>query len=529
MRKQYFYILPIVAMFVASCEPTISDEIDGGTYYAGEADFTTYVAIGNSLTAGYMDNSMYKSGQANSFPSILAKQFKIVGGGEFTQPSYEDDVNDAGGLLFGGNQIPGFGTRMVLNFTTKSPENLNKAITLDVTKLQAKAYNNAGVAGAKVFHLMTPGYGSLANLALGAANPYFVRTATTPDATVMGDAMSLKPTFFTNWIGANDVLAYATSGGEGQDQNILGGMDPRTYGGNDITNSHVFEAAYSGIVNTLTSNGAKGVVATIPDVTTIPFFTTVPYNPIAPALISNDIDQLNMFVGLLKTILTAAGQGDRIQMLTTTAANPLLIQDKTLTNLAAVITQGIKASPLGAAITDNEARMIGMVFGQARHAKSTDLILLTASGLIGQSGPSLGNPAIDAMLKTGVTLPLGDEFVLNSTEQKSIKDATNQFNTIIRQVANAKGLAIADMNAIMNKVVSGIRLTDGQIYTANYFNGSNTDTVLFSLDGVHMNPKGYAFVATEIIKTINAKYKSNIPLVDISGYKGISIVATNNN
>ena len=72
-----------------------------------------------------------------------------------------------------------------------------------------------GVPLAKSYHLLAPGYGNLAVVATGQANPYFVRHATSPTATVMEDVMSKNPTFFTNWIGNNDVLSFATSGGVG--------------------------------------------------------------------------------------------------------------------------------------------------------------------------------------------------------------------------------------------------------------------------------------------------------------------------
>ena len=49
-----------------------------------------------------------------SFPNLLSQQFATVGGGVFTQPSYEEDVNSLGGIL----GVPGFGTRRVINFAT---------------------------------------------------------------------------------------------------------------------------------------------------------------------------------------------------------------------------------------------------------------------------------------------------------------------------------------------------------------------------------------------------------------------------
>lgn len=66
------------------------------------------------------------------------------------------------------------------------------------------------------------------------------------------------------------------------------------------------------------------------------------------------------------------------------------------------------------------------------------------------------------------------------------------------------------------------------MYTANYFSGaSNEGSVLFSLDGVHPNARGYAIIANEIIKVINRHYKSSLPLHHPSYFPGINIVPSN--
>ncbi|MHC5308782.1 hypothetical protein ACYSNM_01615 [Myroides sp. LJL116] len=529
MKKRYLFILPALAL-LASCEPDIKDGIDGGTYYAGEADFSTYVAIGNSLTAGYMDGTVFKSGQQYSFPNILAGQFKVVGGREFTQPSFEDDVNNVGGLLLGGQVIAP--TRLIMNMSTSSPENIKGTITIEVSNQQKKAFHNAGVPGAKSFHLLAKGYGSLAGVANGTANPYFVRTATSENASVIEDAMSLNPTFFTNWIGSNDVLGYASSGGDGVDQNELNGLDPSLYGPNDITHVGVFQNVYQTITQALVQNGAKGAIATIPDVTAIPYFTTVPYNPLTPELIGVEkIDALNTFVGMLKEILAKGGQADRLEFFSKDKANALLIQDKTLADMSGLLKLGLKqASDAGLfVLTDQQIAMLSMVYGQARHATSKDLFILTSKSQIGlPMGGGTGNPTLDALLVNGVSYPMSDSFVLNPVEQKKVKLATDSFNAIIKAEAVKHNLALVDMNAILNQAVSGLRVEDGQIYTADYFQGmGNLNTVMFSLDGVHLNPRGYAFASSEILKVINQHYKANIPLVNPAKYPGPTLLPTN--
>ena len=544
--KNKFIILATLAIGFAGCEPEFENEVNAD-YTAGEANFSSYVSIGNSLTAGFMDGTVSRVGQTYSYPNLLAQQFSLVGGGVFTQPSYQDDVNNLGGLRLGGNPLPGFGTRLVIDASQMGPENIAGTSTIEVSNLQKSAYNNMGVPGAKSFHLLFPGYGDLGGLnpVSPTANPYFVRHARTSDATVLGDAMSKAPTFFTNWIGNNDVLSYATSGGTGADHNVTGNTNPATYGGNDITNVTTFANVYGTIVNTLTSNGAKGVVCTIPSVTSIPFFTTVPSNPLTAQAIGSKlvppgssvdvqiqagtaaIAQINVLYGQLKQALTAFGAGDRINLLNANIANPLLIKDETLTNLSAQLTAAFTPS-LGA----TTAAFYGNIFGQARQAKFTDRVLLTTRLAIG-AAPTAANSGIgmappSPLDKFGITYPLQDQHLLIPSELTAIANATNAYNASIKSIAASKNLAVADMNVIMNSLISGLRVDSGQVYTANYFSGTTTESkVLFSLDGVHPNARGYAVIANEIIKVINAKYKSNLPLHVPSYFPGINIVGSN--
>lgn len=536
MKNKFIYLAVLAALGFASCEPEFENEVSDASYSAGEADFSTYVSVGNSLTAGYMDGTVSRGGQMYSYPNLLAQKFAVVGGGLFEQPSYEDDVNNFGGLMLGG--VPIGGTRLVIDYSAGGPEPIAGTSTIDVSHLQEKAFNNMGVPGAKSFHLLVSGYGNLAGVTLGQANPYFVRHATTPNATILGDAMSKNPTFFTNWIGSNDVLAFATSGGVGVDQ--TGNMNLATYGSNDITDPQVFGLFYDRIINGginpidgstvvgLASNGAKGVVATIPSVTAIPFFTTVPFNPLTSSVLGGGntavgdatIAQLNaQLYGPLKQALTAFGAGNRINLLSTTGGNPLLIKDESLTNLSAQLTAAFTPS-LGAAT----ATFYGQVFGQARQATAQDLVLLTTKSAIGTAPAGVPAP----LNKYGITYPLEDKHILIPAEKTSIATATAAYNNIIKGIAASKGLAVADMNAIMNRLVGGLRLEDGQIYTANYFAGtSNISTVLFSLDGVHPNPRGYAVIANEIIKVINSHYKAKLPLHEVGGFPGVTILGSN--
>ncbi|MBE9575384.1 SGNH/GDSL hydrolase family protein [Flavobacterium proteolyticum] len=543
MKNKFIYLAVLAAGF-ASCEPEFENAVDAN-YTAGDADFTTYVAIGNSLTAGYMDGTVSRVGQTYSYPNLLARQFALVGGGEFTQPSYADDVNNLGGLMLGGLPISDvngrnlFRTRLVIDASEGRPETIAGTSTIEVSAQQFTAYNNMGVPGAKSFHLLASGYGNIAGVALGQANPYFVRHATSASATVLGDAMSKNPTFFTNWIGANDVLSYATSGGAlpdnpsttvdeslsptpAADHNSTGNTNPATYGSNDITNAGVFANVYSTIITTLTSGGAKGVVCTIPSVTSIPYFTTVPYAPLSPTALggATNIATLNaQLYGPLDNIFTAYGEPNRVNPLSATSANPILIYDADAADRSAQIT-GALTPTLGAPT----AAAFGAVFGKARQATAADLVVLPASSVIG----TVNTLAPAGININGVTYPMANKWVLTDNEKAKVAAATASFNSAITSIAAANDIAVADMNAVMNQLVGGLRIETGQVYTANYFSGSTTEgQVLFSLDGVHPNARGYAVIANEIIKVINSYYHANLPLHHPSYFPGINIVGSN--
>ena len=234
---------------------------------AGSVDFSNYVSIGPSFTAGITDNGLFIAAQENSFPNILANTFANVGGGEFVQPMMSDNF---GGLALNGNRIAD--PRLV--FGGAGPVPLEAVIgpvtvTTDILLNNPTGpFNNLGVPGAQSADFITPGYGNIANLATSTANPYAVRmTGSTPNATILELAVAQNPTFFTaDLIGGNDVLGYATQGGDASRS--------------AITPPSEFATTFNTIIDGLTANGAKGAVTNIPYVNNLPYFTTVGYNPV---------------------------------------------------------------------------------------------------------------------------------------------------------------------------------------------------------------------------------------------------------
>jgi len=494
MKNVLKIFIGVLAIGFASCEPEFETPVtDDGFYDSGDANLTTFVAVGNSLTAGFADSALYITGQENSYPNILAEQFALAGGGTFTQPLMSDNL---GGLKLNGTIVAQ--NRFVLSVDEMGnpfPNVLAGDPTTEVTTSATGPFNNMGVPGAKSFHLVAPGYGT--------ANPYFGRFQTSQSATVLGDAASLNPTFFSLWIGNNDILSYATSGGSGVDQ--TGNFDPSTYGGNDITDPNVFAGSYSALVDGLSAGGAGGVLLNIPDVTSIPFFTTVPAAPLSPLnpAFGPQIPTLNAQFAPLNGAFAFLGVPERSIVFSETSASFVVIKDESLVDLSAQLIQVLMAGGLD----QLTATLLGTQYGQSRQATEADLLVLTSSSVIASLNEDrlaeligLGVPAETAgqLSVNGVTFPLEDQWVLTTDEQASIATAAAAYNATIEGIAMANGLGFVDARSALAQVANGGVAYDAGVLTDTFVTGG-----AFSLDGVHPTARGYAYTANLIIDEIN--------------------------
>lgn len=434
------YIAVAISITVA-CKPKLDavPSVD-----KGNLNLTTYVAIGNSITAGYADNALYRTGQENSYAKLLADQFKLAGGGEFRIPYVDPNSPGVG-------SPPTLSARLALTTVTDACQGTylaprpvapsgDLAIFSSVYTAQGP-FNSFGVPGAKSFHVPFAGYGNSAN-GIGNYNPFFTRMAADEaTSSMLSDALTRNPTFFSLFIGNNDVLLYALSGGA-QDA---------------ITPAGTFNASIDAIVNALTVTCPQGVVANVPDITSLPYFTTIPYNGLV-------IDA-------------------------TTAAN--------LNALHAGSDAYFEAGANGFLIADASAT------GGKRNAVDGEFILLST-------------PQNDIKCNgLGSATPIPTQYVLTLTEAGAINTATLNYNTKLKSAAEAKNLAFVDANAFLKSAIKGLTF-DGINVSTTFVSGG-----AFSLDGVHLTPLGNALLANEFIRSINDKYGSTLPELNVSKYHGV--------
>ena len=87
MKKIVISTLAISALlFTVSCNTDFDTDVNNVVVSPGSANFTKYIALGNSLTSGYRDNALYIDGQVESYPNMMAAQMMRAGGGAFKQP-----------------------------------------------------------------------------------------------------------------------------------------------------------------------------------------------------------------------------------------------------------------------------------------------------------------------------------------------------------------------------------------------------------------------------------------------------------
>ena len=523
MIKNFKWLLLVSLTFVAcnnDDEAFINpDSSDGLPLTAGSADFSKYVALGDSFAAGFSDSALFIEGQKGAYPNILAQQFALVGGGAFTTPLMADNVGGFFGSTIYTPRLylaPPAGPGLSPSPSSVALPPYSQASSTTLASL-GTAFNNMGIPGAKSFHLLAPGYGDPMGVISNppTANPYFARFASNSSTTVLADALAQSPTFFSLWIGGNDELGYATAGG---DATV-----------NPLTPTATFNAVYNTIISQLTAGDKKGVIANLPYVTTLPYFHVIQYNQLTQDnLTVNGVNQVNdlntLLYGPLHNALAYLGQGSRINLLATSGNNPMLMVDENLTDLSVplgqVITQGLILQGTPAPLASAQGTLLGQVFGKTRQTLPTDLICLSASSRIGklpsQAVDGVTSPAPSLLGQLGVTFPLPDRYILIPTEVAEIQAATDAYNVTIEgaAAANSAQIALVDAKSIMNSLTTTGITGNGFTLNSTYVTGG-----AFSLDGVHPTPRGYALIANKFLEAINLKFGSNFKGVSLSNYR----------
>ena len=363
--------------------------------------------------------------------------------------------------------------------------------------------------------------------------------------------MAASPTFFSYWLGNNDILGYASDGGFNEAL---------------ITPTGDFQAALAESLGTLVSGGAKGVVLTIPPIVLTPYFRAVPYNSI-PVTSEAERDQLNAgFAGLnsaldglvaasalLPTLnVTQEEANARKVSYTVSANNPILMYDDALPdyNRAGGEFDILLEDSL---ITPDQREALAP-FGQSRPATASDLPTLAAAT---QLGMTVGGNAAAII---GVTVPAADNLILSSSEVTTVVVQSAIFNGTIAAVVDQvnadsnNAITLVDVQpafmdlagvdaqtaiSLVNPLQGAIpalapflaQMQADAVAAVDGIAGIEIDGVnlspafdpngVMSTDGLYPNPRGNGIVANLIIDALNAANGTSIPSVNVLALRGV--------
>ncbi len=452
-------VMPVLlALLLAGCSLDAPSDPTGDVNPPGVADAgARYVAVGNSLTAGFMDGGLMQVGQANSFPRLIATQLGL-GADDFTQPwikapgigssTPSDPANVAGVLYFNGGIS-------VLGETAAA--DVQSELLLAVT--QPTAYHNLGVPGAWLVDGLNA-YDAASSMSVvidpTSPNLFFefinrssffgnkTLTATLPNGvggtydvdyasgSMIYKAIAKGGALATMWLGNNDVLGPATSG------NPAPGFGP--------AGAAAFQAEYTNALSILAGGLAKRngfpatiVVANIPDISSVPYLMTV-----------------ETFNGFLATIDPALAGG----------------------------------WPAGYEEADVQLVLFPTLSWAATHNPLTD--------------PIPGENTLTSAEQTDVNTAVA---------------TYNAVISGVAQAVNASGAAkvgLMDANTLLADMSDLQRTHFIFLLGAGMDVPTAAGTTYFSLDGIHPNNVGYGVVANAFIDVINDLDGSSIPQLDLA-------------
>lgn len=193
--------------------------------------FRRYVALGNSITAGFQSAGINDSTQRRSYAVLLGAAM----GTSFNHPS-----------LQGRGCVP-----PLVNNVTQARVGGATSSTCDLRAQPTGRINNLAVPGARVQELLD-NFGT----PVSAANA--LTTFILGGKTQVERMAELQPTFVSLWIGNNDVLGALTNAGNPGNPAL-------------VTPTATFQQQYDAVLDAIEATGAQAVLISVADVSAIPF------------------------------------------------------------------------------------------------------------------------------------------------------------------------------------------------------------------------------------------------------------------
>jgi lysophospholipase L1-like esterase len=236
-----------------------------------------YVALGDSITAGFQGNCLVERNQVNSFPAVIGRQMGIA---DFALPTVTETTTVTNPA------IACLGAVVANNTISVGP--VSQPVGPNNLTLP-RPYDNLGVPGFRIGHIRNLKIASGTDTANFFAS-FILRNGQpgTPlyNTSALEQALSLNPGIVTLWAGNNDIL-----------NGVLAGI---MLDGVTTTPLASFEADYTAVMAALRAGSNRTIVTlNVPDVTVLPFATTIPPVVVNPATRQPVLDPAGHTIPLL--------------------------------------------------------------------------------------------------------------------------------------------------------------------------------------------------------------------------------------
>ncbi len=210
------------------------------------ADLSHLVVVGDSLSAGFQNYSLYDKQQIHGYASLIAAQAGV----KMVLPLVPAPGAPNFLELFNPGPPP-----LILPSPGLLPSIPRDNPTEQPTNLAVPGMTVSDALNKRPSPVIQSAIDALANIVLGFPSPFIVPG---PPQSQVEQAVALKPTTAIVWVGSNDALLPA----------LVGSLAA-------LTPVDQFDASYRAILDAMSKTNAAVVTANIPDVTAIPYFTPV--------------------------------------------------------------------------------------------------------------------------------------------------------------------------------------------------------------------------------------------------------------
>ncbi|WP_346861375.1 SGNH/GDSL hydrolase family protein [uncultured Draconibacterium sp.] len=477
--RKYSWLL--VLLVLAACSYNFPEEELPTRQDWGDMDPENVLVVGDDFLAGVMDGALYSNGQANSIGTTLTKQISTVEEVSFLQAGID---SENGFNLFVTQESSKAG-KWIYQFKNQTDEEPYRVLTPgeDIAGFSGNKneLNDVSVPLLKVSELSDAPY---------TKNKFLPRVFDETVPGLIGQITQKAPTFVVCWLGMNDYLDYA----------IKGATQPEK-----LTSLNEFSLNFESLIMELMqSTQASVVLGNLVAVSDLPYFYARPYNSL---FLEND-ELLQAFARYSKFNKAVAehnrNAGPEFQ-------RPFIDFYDNGSNLA----------PQSFIIIDNDLPEAyypdGEPLEKYRQLNENEMLLY-----------SLTREDIDNGI--GILVPIDETGYLKQDQIQQIETSIDEFNEVITGLVADYPMRIKllDLNTEIGKIAeTGKTDAWGELISDElfYFDGVPVEgnvgiNGIFSLDGLHFNQRGNAYVANLLIQQINSDFNANIQTVNINSFVG---------